>query len=145
MGILNAGNLELIYQHANRAYPNECCGFVLADGAVHEGTNIQDELHASSPERYSRRADNGYTFSVQDTVFLNASFRTDNPVVIIYHSHPDVGAYFSREDRDKALYLGEPIYPVAYLVVDVRKGVSQCSKLFEWSTDQFVCVCDMPG
>ena len=53
---------------------------------------------------------------------MNKAFRSDNPVVVIYHSHPDVGAYFSDEDQDKALFLGEPIFPVSYLVVDVRQA-----------------------
>lgn len=134
---LNERNLAMVYQHAEQTYPKECCGFVHVDGHVHEGVNIQDELHARSPEVYQRIANYGYTFSVVDTVLLNNSFRTDNPVAVIYHSHPDVGAYFSREDIDKALYDGQPIYPVQYLVVDVKAGKAKGAKLFEWRNGQF--------
>lgn len=137
MDALNERNLAIVYQHAERIYPKECCGFVHSDGKVHEGLNIQDELHARNPEVYQRIANFGYTFSVADTVLLNNSFRTNNPVAVIYHSHPDVGAYFSREDIDKALYDGCPIYPVQYLVIDVKAGKAKGAKLFEWCNGEF--------
>src|SRR5690606_12982229 len=119
MDVLDKEVLEAIYRHGAETYPEECCGFVFANGTVHLGTNIQSELNARDPQRYQRDSATGYTFSVSDTLLLNKSFRSDNPVSIIYHSHPDVGAYFSREDEEKALFQGQPIYPVMYLVVDV--------------------------
>lgn len=137
MKVLSPTALEQIYAHADRSYPEECCGFVFADGSVYLGSNIQNELHRKNPEMYSRSAANGYTFSVADTLMMNKAFRSDNPVVVIYHSHPDVGAYFSDEDQDKALFMGEPIYPVSYLVVDVRQGKTQGSKLFAWDGKHF--------
>ena len=137
MKVLSPTALEQIYAHADRSYPGESCGFVFADGTVHLGSNIQNELHRKNPEMYSRSAANGYTFSVADTLMMNKAFRSDNPVVVIYHSHPDVGAYFSDEDQDKALFMGEPIYPVSYLVVDVRQGKTQGSKLFAWDGKRF--------
>ncbi|NWB69182.1 molybdopterin-synthase adenylyltransferase MoeB [Pseudomonas sp. I8001] len=137
MKVLSPSALEQIYAHADRSYPEECCGFVFADGSVYLGSNIQNELHRKNPEMYPRSAANGYTFSVADTLMMNNAFRGDNPVVVIYHSHPDVGAYFSDEDQDKALFMGEPIYPVSYLVVDVRQGKTQGSKLFAWDGKRF--------
>lgn len=139
MDALTNQALDVIYRHASRAYPNECCGFILSDGTVYRGTNIQDELHAGNPTIYRRTSANGYTFSVADTIFLGKSFQTPNPVVIIYHSHPDVGAYFSDEDVDKALYAGEPRYPVEYLVVDAVAGSARGAKLFGWSQGKFIC------
>ncbi|MFA7942533.1 molybdopterin-synthase adenylyltransferase MoeB [Pseudomonas brenneri] len=137
MDVLRQTALEQIYAHAASTYPEECCGFVFADGSVYLGSNIQNELHRKNPEMYPRSAANGYTFSVTDTLLMNKAFRTDNPVVVIYHSHPDVGAYFSDEDQDKALYMGDPIYPVSYLVVDVRQGKALGSKLFAWDGTHF--------
>jgi len=94
---------------------------------------------------YRRSAVNGYTFAVADTLLLNRSLRGDNPARVIYHSHPDVGAYFSSEDVDKALFMGQPIHPVAYLVVDVREGQAHGAKLFEWSGEEFVCSREFPA
>lgn len=145
MDVLDHQALQTIYRHAAETYPEECCGFVFADARVHRGENIQNRLNRLDPEMYRRSAANGYTFAVADTLLLNHSLRGDNPVRVIYHSHPDVGAYFSREDEDKALFMGQPIHPVAYLVVDVRAGEARGAKLFEWSGEEFVCSREFPG
>lgn len=131
--------IQQIYSHAEAVYPEECCGFVFANGTVHLGTNIQDQLHERQPEIYRRTAANGYTFSVADTVLLNQSLSGSNPVAVIYHSHPDVGAYFSREDEEKALFMGRPILPISYLVIDVRNTRALGASLFEWSGVGFTC------
>jgi [CysO sulfur-carrier protein]-S-L-cysteine hydrolase len=143
--VLDQQAMQAIYLHAVATYPEECCGFVFADAKVHRGENIQNQLNRLDPEVYRRNAANGYTFAVADTLLLNRSLRSDNPVRVIYHSHPDVGAYFSREDEDKALFMGQPIHPVAYLVVDVRAGEACGAKLFEWSGEKFVCSREFPG
>jgi proteasome lid subunit RPN8/RPN11 len=131
--------LQSLYSHACTSYPEECCGFVFANGSVHLGSNIQNELHQRNPEVYQRTAANGYTFSVADTVMMNQSFKSANPVAVIYHSHPDVGAYFSNEDQDKALFMGEPVFPVRYLVIDCKQAIAIGAKLFEWDGKAFVC------
>ena len=77
--------LQSLYGHASATYPEECCGFVFADGSVHFGENIQNELHQRNPSVYRRTAANGYTFSVADTVMLAQSFSGGNPVALIYH------------------------------------------------------------
>ena len=59
MDVLRPKALEQIYAHASRSYPEECCGFVFADGSVHLGSNIQNELHRKNPEIYPRTAANG--------------------------------------------------------------------------------------
>ncbi len=137
---LKPESLATIFSHASQRYPEECCGFVYANGIVHRGTNIQNELHACNPQTYDRDARIGYTFSVADTIALNKSMATDNPAAIIYHSHPDVGAYFSAEDGEKALFLGEPIYPVQYLVVAVTNGRPIEAKTFSWEKNKFTCI-----
>lgn len=142
--VLTTEALRAIYRHAADTYPEECCGFVFANAHVHCGENIQNQLNERNPEIYRRSAANGYTFSVADTLLLNRSLHGGNPVLVIYHSHPDVGAYFSREDEDKALFMGHPIHPVSYLVVDVRAGEAMGAKLFEWNGERFACIKDFP-
>ncbi|HHW78759.1 MAG TPA: hypothetical protein GX399_17285 [Xanthomonadaceae bacterium] len=75
--------------------------------------------------------------SVEDIRFLENSFSTPVPAIVIYHSHPDVGAYFSDEDREKALFDGVPIYPVSYLVIDVRQGKAVEAVLFSYLDGEF--------
>lgn len=134
-----AGALRQIYRHAGSAYPQECCGFVYRDGTVHQARNMQDELHRLDPQRFARTSASGYTLSVADTVLLNASMAGPNPVTVLYHSHPDVGAYFSEEDRAKALFAGQPVWPVNHLVVDVQAGQARSAKLFVWQDGDFAC------
>jgi proteasome lid subunit RPN8/RPN11 len=55
------------------------------------------------------------------------------PVKVLYHSHLDVGAYFS--DTDAAVAKAgqdEPPWDLAYLVTSVRGGVVDDRKLFVW-------------
>jgi hypothetical protein len=54
-------------------------------------------------------------------------------VKVLYHSHLDVGAYFSETDALAATAGGpEPTYDLAYLVTSVRDGVVDDHKLFVW-------------
>ncbi|THF63523.1 Mov34/MPN/PAD-1 family protein [Pseudothauera rhizosphaerae] len=134
---LTTNVLSKIFTHAETEYPEECCGIIFSDGKVRTAKNIQNELHRTNPERYPRDARRGYTMSVDDILFLENSFSTRAPAVVIYHSHPDVGAYFSDEDKKKALFSGVPIYPVSYLVIDVRQGKAIEAVLFSYVGDEF--------
>jgi proteasome lid subunit RPN8/RPN11 len=63
------------------------------------------------------------------------------PVKVLYHSHLDVGAYFSDTDAQAATMGGDaPSYELAYLVTSVRAGVVDDRKLFVWdvATARFV-------
>lgn len=141
--------LESVYAHAAECYPLEACGFVRAAGAVVRARNAQDELHAQDPVRHDRTADAGFTFAAEDALALSRSFRTGDPAVVIYHSHPDVGAYFSERDRQAALFEGRPVYDVRHLVVDVAANGVRGAKAFEFQDGHFVCVwsetLDPPG
>ena len=56
---------------------------------------------------------------------------------VLYHSHLDVGAYFSETDAAAATMGGDkPSYDgLFYLVTSVRKGVVDDHKLFAWDPD----------
>ncbi len=130
-------SLIQIYEHAIECYPDECCGLVYGN-LVRECKNIQNELHAKDSVKYPRDASCGYTFLFDDLVFLNRNLVGDNPVRIIYHSHPDVGAYFSEEDHGRAVYNDTLIYPVDYLVIAVDKGKVSCARLFKFHNKEFI-------
>jgi proteasome lid subunit RPN8/RPN11 len=122
--------LAALYAHARRDYPNECCGMVFgpkdspaADRAV-ACANIQNELHAEDPIKHTRDARTAYNLGAADLFKLAKSLRSGAPAKIVYHSHVDVGAYFSDTDQAAAQMDGEPSYPVEYVVVDVRAGGS---------------------
>ena len=133
-----------VYAHAAEGYPEEVCGLLLGprDGvAVDEARscqNVQNQLHAEDPKAFPRNARTAYNLGAEDLFFVARSLRGSHPVKIIYHSHVDVGAYFSDEDRRAALAGGdEPAYPVDYLVVEVRRDGVCGARLFGWDGKEF--------
>ncbi len=139
---LSTEALEAIYAHARRDYPNECCGIAYGprdQPVVDRATpceNIQNRLHAEDPVRFTRDARTAYNLEARDIFALQKSLRGDSPAKIVYHSHCDVGAYFSDTDQAAAQFDGEPSYPVEYVVVDVRVDGTRGAKQFAWDDEQ---------
>jgi proteasome lid subunit RPN8/RPN11 len=138
---LAAEALEAIYAHARRDYPKECCGIVfgpkpepVAD-TVKPCRNIQDELHAEDPATHPRDAGTAYNLAAADIFALQKSLRGDRPAKIVYHSHVDVGAYFSETDQQAACFDDEPAYPVEYVVIDVQKDGPRGAAQFAWDDE----------
>jgi proteasome lid subunit RPN8/RPN11 len=135
---LTREQLEIIYQHARREFPRECCGFVLGRGPQAEVVvcdNQQDRYHAIDPETYPRTSANAYMFGAKDVLALDRSLGSENPATIVYHSHPRVGAYFSAEDVRAALAAS---WPVDYLVVDCQDDEIREAKLFRREGESFI-------
>jgi len=139
---VDAAALAEMYAHARRDYPNECCGIVYgpkgaaaADRAV-ACVNTQNDLHATDPAANPRDARTAYNLGASDLFKLGKSLRGDAPAKIIYHSHVDVGAYFSDTDQAAAVMDGEPSYPVEYVVIDVRKESVGGAAQFAWDAAQ---------
>jgi proteasome lid subunit RPN8/RPN11 len=140
--VLTAEALAEMYAHARRDYPDECCGIVFGPKDGHEASraaacaNIQNELHAEDPVKHARDARTAYNLGAGDLFKLQKSLRGPEPAKIVYHSHVDVGAYFSDTDQAAAQMDGEPSYPVEYVVIDVRAdGVREAAQ-FAWDGDQ---------
>jgi [CysO sulfur-carrier protein]-S-L-cysteine hydrolase len=124
--------------HARATYPAECCGLVLADAA---GTprfvpiaNIAGTPAASGNSNRSGR--DGYVMEPRALLgALEEAERSGGRLAVIVHSHPDVGAYFSKEDREMALAgEGEPLWPgVQYLVISCRRAGVDAARLFTWN------------
>jgi [CysO sulfur-carrier protein]-S-L-cysteine hydrolase len=132
--------LDAIYQHAREGYPEEVCGFIIGPDCdeARRCENRQNALHAEDPVAFPRTAREAYNLGAKDLFFLDKSLRSERPVRVIYHSHVDVGAYFSAEDVRAAAPDGELLYPVDWLVVDVgAEGVRGC-KLFRFQGGAFV-------
>src|SRR5262249_38123022 len=70
--LLSPAELEAIQRHARADYPAECCGVLLVrPGPAEERRllacrNIQDELHAKDPERFTRTARTAYYIAHSD-------------------------------------------------------------------------------
>jgi proteasome lid subunit RPN8/RPN11 len=136
--IMTPEALAEIYAHARRDYPRECCGLVLgprgSDAAdrVRPCRNIQDQLHAEDPAQHPRDARTAYNLDAGDLFALQKSLRGDSPAKIVYHSHVEVGAYFSDTDQAAARMGDEPAYPVEYVVIDVKADGAHGAAQFAW-------------
>jgi len=127
--------LAEVYKYVTAAYPAEACGFIRSHEIVN-CVNVIEQLAQDHPEIYARERRTGYAFGPADLLALEEMLDSDDPVGIIYHSHPDAGAYFSDEDHRYAVYDGEPVYPVRHLVVDATQSGALGSRLFEFNTEQ---------
>jgi proteasome lid subunit RPN8/RPN11 len=135
--------LDRVNEEARLAYgrDEESCGFLVgpaSDGARVDGVvpmmNRANALHRIDPESYPRT---GRTYFDIDSMKFEREIRSGEqggrPVKVLYHSHLDVGAYFSPTDAEVAkMGQGEPPWDLAYLVTSVRGGEVDDRKLFVW-------------
>ena len=124
------------------ARDEESCGLLLGPDSdalfvdeIVPMENRANKLHKLDPETYPRT---GRMYFDIDPMKFERAIRTGQesgrPVKVLYHSHLDVGAYFSETDAAAATMGGDaPTYDLAYLVTSVRAGVVDDRKLFIWS------------
>jgi adenylyltransferase/sulfurtransferase len=134
--ILTAEEIQRIQAQAVAEYPAESCGVVLTRGAERRlmpCRNVQNDLHARDPQRYPRDARTAYYIDPADLMRIGRLEGEGFTVSVIYHSHIDVGAYFSETDRRNALLGEEPAYPTAtYVVTSVLEGRVDAMAAFRW-------------
>jgi len=138
--------LDRVFDEARAAYARdeESCGLLvgpaedpLALDAAVPMENRANKLHKLDPETYPRT---GHEYFDIDPMKFEREIKQREqigaPVKVLYHSHLDVGAYFSDTDAAAATMGGdEPAYDLAYLVTSVRAGVVDDHKLFVWSPE----------
>ncbi len=126
-----------------RSYPNEACGLVFEGPAgvrVEPIENVVDRYHAKDPERFPRTARTAYLMDPrQQLAALERAEAAGERLAVVYHSHADVGAYFSEEDRAQALSAGgEPLLPgVEYLVLSIRVAGCDAIKCFRFEAGRW--------
>jgi proteasome lid subunit RPN8/RPN11 len=139
--------LERVFEEARAAYARdeESCGFLVGphgDARMLDGivpmVNRANKLHALDPIAYPRT---GRMYFDIDSMKFEKAIREGEaslrPVKVLYHSHLDVGAYFSPTDADVAKMGGDaPPFDLAYLVTSVRNGAVDDHKLFVWEPAQ---------
>ena len=135
--------VDRVDEEARRSYAadEESCGFLV--GPASEPSFVDDivpmvnranALHRLDPESYPRT---GRTYFDIDSMKFESAIRrgeaASKPVKVLYHSHLDVGAYFSATDAEVAkMGQGEPPWDLAYLVTSVQGGKVDDRKLFVW-------------
>ena len=109
---LNAWQTMLL--HAERTYPNECCGVMLGHvqgdrKVVTEATPLENAYAGQQNERYELRPD--------DLQQADREARARGLDLIgIFHSHPDCDAYFSETDLKNSC----PWY--SFVVLSIQRG-----------------------
>jgi proteasome lid subunit RPN8/RPN11 len=135
--------IDRVNEEAALAYgrDEESCGLLLGPEAdalyvdeIVPMENRANKLHKLDPETYPRTG--RMYFDIDPMKFqrsVGAGESNGRPVKVLYHSHLDVGAYFSETDAAAATMGGDaPTYELAYLVTSVRAGVVDDRKLFVW-------------
>lgn len=131
-------------KHAEREYPNECCGIMLGPQSlekrpleVYPCRNIQDECRARDPKQFPRSAAGAYFMDPFDLVRIQKEARAKGLVFrVFFHSHVDGDSYFSSEDIAMALWDGEPLHPdVLYMVISVIGGQARNYSLYLWDAN----------
>jgi proteasome lid subunit RPN8/RPN11 len=121
-----------ISAHLRGCYPAEGCGLLFTDGTFVPIKNVAGRDAVSA-----RTVADGYVMDPREHYLaLESKEAAGERLYAIVHSHPDVGAYFSKEDQRQALGDdGEPLWPgVRYLVVSVRSGNVDAASFFTWSS-----------
>jgi len=123
--------LSQCHKYGVDAYPEEACGFIVGNRenpdsleTVLPMRNIMNEMHLKYPEQYDRTAQDGFMIEPREQMILERSLKKDGKEIkIIFHSHPDVGAYFSEKDKKDAMWNGKARYPgITFLVCGTTKG-----------------------
>ena len=129
--------LKDIVRHAQATYPAECCGLLLEDKAGRRRfepiRNVAGTADGAVTSGRSQR--DGYVMDPKALLdALEGAEQAGGRLWAIVHSHPDVGAYFSNEDRSMALGGADaPLWPgVHYLVVSVRAGRVDGARIYTW-------------
>jgi proteasome lid subunit RPN8/RPN11 len=121
----------------------EVCGFLLRrDGALHVVPvgNAADRHHAVDPRRFPRTSRDSYLMEPGEQLRIHRELEEwGGEIAAVWHSHVEVGAYFSAKDRADAIVDGQPAVPGAeYLVLGVRGGRVTEVKRFRWNGTEFV-------
>ncbi|MGE5487383.1 MAG: Mov34/MPN/PAD-1 family protein [bacterium] len=108
-------------EHAERAYPEECCGALI--GSVERGSHSVTRAVALENAAANRRL--RYSIRPDDLAGTDAAARAEGlQLVGIYHSHPDRAASFSPEDAEGA-------WPwLSYVVLSLRNGRFEAARSF---------------
>ena len=129
-----------IYAEARRAFPAECCGWLVAPRAA-PGTATalrscaNAQLAGGDAAIAGRTAETAYVITGDDLLAFARAFDGPEPPIAIYHSHPNGRAYFSSTDRAVARspWGDGPAYPVQQLVVGLDADRVVEAAVFAWS------------
>lgn len=115
---------EVMRAHAARAFPEECCGALLADRA--------GVVRARPVENAAVDRRRGFLVSARDFLRVEAEAEALGLTVAgFYHSHPDGPAAPSQRDAAAA-------WPALWtVIIPVHAGVAQVPRAFRFDGERF--------
>jgi proteasome lid subunit RPN8/RPN11 len=119
---------KLMVAHAEKTFPNECCGAMLGkiDGdskLVTQAVAIENSYTGAQGARYELRP--------EDLLAADKAARAAGLDLIgIFHSHPDCDAYFSKTDLENSC----PWY--SFVVLSIKGGKFDHANSFLPNADQ---------
>jgi len=121
----------------------ERCGLVLRRGGGLEVVpveNVADRYHDHDPLHFPRTGRDSYLMDPRALLGIHRALSRDGgEIVAVWHSHVEVGAYFSAKDQADALVDGAPLMPGAeYLVAGLRGGRVTELRRFVFGAGAFV-------
>ncbi|MBW4579062.1 MAG: M67 family metallopeptidase [Tildeniella nuda ZEHNDER 1965/U140] len=126
---LPADRLQAIHAHAERTYPEECCGLLLGTIAADKRVvhDVYEVLNAWDTDAAHQLNDNAaftktrrYWIAPEDMLAgMREARRRNLEIIGIYHSHPDYPAVPSECDRAIAWS------QYSYLIVSVEQGIAK--------------------
>lgn len=120
--LIEDGSINSIAKYAQRTYPNECCGFVLENGAIFPAQNVIETL-------YDKSLTSKTAFLIDNESWKLAS-SNENRIICVYHSHTNGDPNMSKMDRHFLRWPG-----LCYLIIGLIDTNPISSKLFWWEED----------
>jgi proteasome lid subunit RPN8/RPN11 len=122
---LGQSHYELLRQHGEETYPQECCG-VLLGHMEDDGTRVVTSIARCTNTR-TDSPHNRYHIDPKELVRIQREARERQEDIIgFYHSHPDHPANWSETDLAEAHWIG-----CSYVITSVQKGKAILTHCFE--------------
>jgi len=137
------GLLARIVELCEAEPKREVCGFVVLRGDAMDvvpAANVADRYHAADPARFPRTSRESYLVDPRTLLGLHEELEASGGLILaVWHSHVEVGAYFSEKDRADAVVDGVQQVPGAeYIVLGVRGGKVTEARRYRFEGGAFV-------
>jgi proteasome lid subunit RPN8/RPN11 len=131
-----------IKTHLEACYPEEGCGVIFKGPQGLRALplkNVYDKYHARFPDQFPRTNKTAYRIDELELQrAIDAAESQGEKLFCVFHSHCDVGSYFSKEDSDMAAPDGIEMRPgLQWMVVAVDGGKTSTYKVFTYNNGQF--------
>ncbi len=116
--------LEILRQHGEETYPNECCGVLVGEFEQSGNKTVKAVARCGNTRTDSPR--NRYQISPIDLVRVQREAELEGyDIVGFYHSHPDHPALWSSTDLAEAHWTD-----CSYVITSVDKGKAALTSSF---------------